>query len=251
LNNAGTLKKTAGTGVSVFGVVVNNNGSLDVQSGTVTLAGSSFVNGITGIVQGSGTVDISHTTITADGLFSPGDPLGVLQVIGSLPQSTNGAINIQIGGTNAGVNSDQLVITGTTTLNGALNITLINGFQPRGGDKFEIIRYASHTGSFDNISGLNLAGGFFLEPTFGSTNVVLTTLDTRPRPLLSQPQRLPNGALQITFTGVAGQTFVIAATTNFFNWVPVLTNVNSGAVFNLIVTDSSTYPCRFYGTFWP
>jgi len=60
---------------------------------------------------------------------------------------------VQIGGTNAGVNYDQLVVTGNTTLNGTLTISLVNGFRPNGGDTFEIIKYASHTGSFDNISG--------------------------------------------------------------------------------------------------
>src|SRR5216117_345363 len=128
---------------------------------------------------------------------------------------------------------------------------MLSGFRPSGGDTFEIIKYASHTGSFNNISGLDLGGGFFLEPAFGSTNLILTTIDNRPRPQLSPPQRLPNGEIRITLTGVAGQTFVIQATTNLVSWDAVLTNVNSGAVFDLIITDSSLYPYRFYRTFQP
>jgi len=248
LNNAGTVKKTAGTGASTIEGVVNNHGTLDVQSGTVNLAGPSASNGTSGLVQGSGTVDVSHTTFTTDGQFSPGDPLGALRIAGGLPQSSTGAINIQIGGTNAGVNYDQLIVTGNAALNGALNISLVNGFRPTGGETFEIIKYASHAGSFDSIYGLDLEGGFYLEPTFGSTNLILTTLDNRPRPRLSPPQRLPNGDLQITFTCVAGQTFVIQATTNFLSWDSVLTNVNSGAVFDLIITDSTVYHYRFYRT---
>ncbi|HXT42081.1 MAG TPA: hypothetical protein VN887_18885, partial [Candidatus Angelobacter sp.] len=199
----------------------------------------------------SGTVDVSHTTFTADGQFSPGNPLGALFITGNLPQSTNSVINIQIGGTNAGVNYDQLIVTGTVALNGALNISLVNGFQPAGGATFEVIKYVSHTGSFDNISGLDLGGGFYLEPTFGITNLVLTTIDNRPRPQFSPPQRLPGGDIHITLTGVAGQTFVVQATTNFVDWAPVLTNANSGAVFDLIITDSPVYPYRFYRTFQP
>jgi len=248
VNNTGTLRKTAGTGTSTFNSVVNNDGTLDVQSGTLNLAGPSASNGTSGLVQGSGTVDVSHTTFTTDGQFSPGDPLGALRITGNLPQSSSGAINIQIGGTNAGVNYDQLIVTGNAALNGALNISLVNGFRPTGGETFEIIKYASHAGSFDSIYGLDLEGGFYLEPTFGSTNLILTTLDNRPRPRLSPPQRLPNGDLQITFTCVAGQTFVIQATTNFLSWDSVLTNVNSGAVFDLIITDSTVYHYRFYRT---
>ena len=251
INNTGSFQKSGGTGSTAIGPAFNNNGTLNVQTGTITMAGSSFSNSTTAVLQGSGTVDVSHTTFTTDGTFSPGNPLGALLVTGNLPQSTNGVINIQIGGTNAGVNYDQLIVTGSATLNGALNISLVNGFRPSGGDTFEIIKYASHTGSFNNISGLDLGGGFFLEPAFGSTNLILTTIDNRPRPQLSPPQRLPNGEIRITLTGVAGQTFVIQATTNLVSWDAVLTNVNSGAVFDLIITDSSFYPYRFYRTFQP
>jgi len=250
-NNAGTVRKSGGTATTTIGMTFNNNGALDVLSGTINVTGSPFSNGANGVVQGSGTVDVSHTTFTSDGQFNPGNPLGALLITGNLPQSTNGVFNIQIGGTNAGVNYDQLIVTGSATLNGALNILLVNGFRPSAGEVFEIIRYASHTGSFNNISGLDLGGGFFLEPTFGSTNLILTTIDNRPRPQFSPPQRLPNREIRITLTGVAGQTFVIQATTNFVSWDSVLTNVNSGAVFDLIITDSSFYPYRFYRTFQP
>ncbi len=250
-NNSGTVQKSGGTGATTIGMTFNNNGALNVQSGTINVTGSPFSNGANGVVQGSGTVDVSHTTFTTDGTFSPGNPLGNLLITGNLPQSSNSVINIQIGGTNAGVNYDQLIVTGSATLNGALNVSLVNGFRPSGSETFEIIKYASHTGSFDNISGLDLGGGFFLEPTFGSTNLILTTIDNRPRPQFSPLQSLPNGEIRITLSGVAGQTFVIQATTNFASWDSVLTNVNSGAVFDLIITDSSFYPYRFYRTFQP
>jgi len=188
---------------------------------------------------------------TTDGTYNPGNPLGALTLAGTLPQSTNGTIHIQIGGSNPGVNFDQLIVTGNATLNGTLNISLVNGFRPAGGDTFEIIKYASHTGTFNNISGLDLGGGFFLEPTFTSTNVLLTTLDSRPRIRFSPPQRSANGNIHITLSGVAGLTYVIQATTNFVTWNPVLTNVDSGAVFDLVITDSLIYPHRFYRTSVP
>ena len=247
-NNAGTVRKSGGTGTTTFQAVINNLGTFDIQQGTINLTGPTFSNAINSVVQGSGTLNRSQTVFTTDGLFSPGDPLGVLQVIGDLPQTSNSAINIQIGGRNPGVDYDQLVITGTASLNGTLNILRVNGFQPVGGDAFEIIKYASHSGFFDSISGLNLGGGFYLEPTFSSTNLILTVVDTRPRPRFSVPHRLPNGDIDFTLTGIAGQTFVIQATTNFLIWDPVLTNVNAGAVFDLIIIDSKVRPYRFYRT---
>jgi hypothetical protein len=246
LNNTGTLKKSGGSGTSAFDGIVNNDGALNVQSGTVNLAGPSFSNDTNGVVQGTGTVDVSHTTFTTAGQISPGNPLGALMITGNLPRSTNGAIDIEIGGTNAGVNYDQLIVTGNATLNGALNISLTNGFQPAVGEAFEIIDYASHTGTFDNISGLKLANGFYLQPTFASTNLILTTLGHPPGPVFSSPQLLPNGDIDIQLTSIAGETFVIQETTNFLSWDSVLTNVNAGAVFDLIITDSIVHPYRFY-----
>src|SRR5207245_3826732 len=106
---------------------------------------------------------------------------------GRFVERARGDLQQHRGGTNAGVNYDQLIVTGNAMLNGALNISLVNGFRPSGSETFEIIKYASHTGSFNNISGLDLGGGFFLEPTFGSTNLILTTIDNRPRPQFSPP----------------------------------------------------------------
>ncbi len=135
---------------------------------------------------------------------------------------------------------------GTANLRGALHISLANGFLPSGGDTFEVIDYTSHIGSFDSISGLNLAGGIYLEPQFNATNLVLVTVDTRPRPRFSQPVPLPGGALSATLTGIAGQTFIIQATTNFTSWQPVLTNQNAGATFDFIISDVTNYPHRFF-----
>ncbi len=250
LNNAGTVKKTGGAGASTFGSVVNNNGALDVQTGTINVAGTSFANATTGSLQGVGTLDVSHTTFSTDGTLNPGNPLGTLFVTGNLPQTSNSVINIQLGGTVAGVNYDQLVVSGNANLRGTLNISLVNGFRPIAGDRFEILKFGSGAGTFDNISGLDLGGSLFLQPTFTSTNVVLSTIDTRPRPVFDPPQRLPNRQIQFTVSNVAGESFVISANTNLNTaaWVPILTNINSGAVFHFIESDTTNYQQRYFRT---
>src|SRR5882762_6381387 len=78
INNTGTFLKSGGTGSTAIGPAFNNNGTVAVQTGTITMAGSSFSNSTTAVLQGSGTVDVSHTTFTSDGQFNPGNPLGAL-----------------------------------------------------------------------------------------------------------------------------------------------------------------------------
>jgi hypothetical protein len=112
INNAGTFKKSGGTGTTSITAAFNNSGTVLVQTGTINAGGPNFSNSTNSIVGGSGTLDISHTSFTSDGAYRPGNPLGALIIVGNLPQTTNGSINIEIGGPTAGVNYDQLIVTG-------------------------------------------------------------------------------------------------------------------------------------------
>src|SRR5207247_8675681 len=49
---------------------------------------------------------------------------------------------------------DQLNVLGSANLDGVLNISLINGFGPRFGQSFEIMKFAAATGNFANVGGV-------------------------------------------------------------------------------------------------
>ena len=58
---------------------------------------------------------------------------------------------IEIGGTVAGTDYDQLSVAGNVTVDGTLDVSVINEFTPMAGDKFEIITAESNiTGTFDD-----------------------------------------------------------------------------------------------------
>ena len=117
------------------------------------------------------------------------------------------------------------------------------------GDRFEILKYPFSTGSFDHITGLELSENLFLEPVFSSTNLVLEAVDTRTAPTFDDSAIQPNGDVIFTLDNVAGRDFVIVATTNLempVVWTPILTNLNSGAVFEFVDADQSTFPHRFF-----
>ena len=61
-------------------------------------------------------------------------------------------LNIELGGILAGAEYDQLNFSGAGLLDGILNVSLINGFQPQGGQTFTIIDGGALSGAFDAIA---------------------------------------------------------------------------------------------------
>ena len=57
---------------------------------------------------------------------------------------------------------------------------------------------------------------------------------------------LTNGQFQLGFSGVASSNYVLQATTNFINWVPLSTNLAPSNMFNLFDPQATNFPYRFY-----
>ena len=173
-NTAGGVTLTSN--VAVTGAFTNNGG-LEILSGntlTVTSSGT-FDNAAAGTLQGEGTLDVSAATFTNAGNVNPGASPGILSITGDYVQTSTGALNIEIGGLVAGTDFDQLAISGSATLAGTLNVSLINPFNPSQGNSFQIVNYASNSGTFDNT---NLPSGFVWDITYGANAVTITVIST-------------------------------------------------------------------------
>ena len=67
------------------------------------------------------------------GTIYPGDApntAGELSITGNYTQTAAGVFNLSLGGLGAGTQFSLLTVTGMASLNGTLNIGLINGFFP-------------------------------------------------------------------------------------------------------------------------
>ena len=64
------------------------------------------------------------------------------------------------------------MIKGAATLDGALNIALINGFVPASGNQFQIITFTSRTGDFATKTGLT-QGAINFDPQYDATSLTL------------------------------------------------------------------------------
>jgi len=81
-------------------------------------------------------------------------------------------MNVDVGGTTAGTQFNQLVITGTAMLAGTLNIGLLDGYAPANGSTFPILTAGSLTGTFATINGPT-AGPAFMAG-YSSAGVVIS-----------------------------------------------------------------------------
>ena len=198
LNNAGTLKKTGGTGTTTISTQLNNTGTVQVSTGTLNLSGggNSSGNWIVNngsILQLSGNYALQSGTITGNGTvignvsnltqINPGDGVGQLNISGNYTQSSTATLNIELGGT---TNFDKLNITGNATLGGNLNISRVNGFAPVLGERYTILNYGGTlTGEFSQKNGLSLGNGLLLQlqPLLVNKSLVLdVVLDVDYKP---------------------------------------------------------------------
>ena len=114
---------------------------IDLQSGAL-LAPSGVLLTANGLISGVGTVTVSTSTFANDGWVRPGAPLGQLTVNGNYVQ-TNGTLELELGGRDAGVTYDQLACANTFTAGGTLKVIRRPGFLPTTNDVFFLVTAAS------------------------------------------------------------------------------------------------------------
>jgi hypothetical protein len=167
LINAGTLRKSAGSGTSSinlactnFGLVQGNTGTLSFggnftqTSGQATLNGGSFafVNTaqlLGGTLQGSGAIAGS---VSNNAAVSPGPSPGLISISGTYSEGPNAHLAIELGGTTAGSSYDQLSVGGKATLRGSLDVSFVNGFVPGPGNVFTVLVCNARSGAFGSLN---------------------------------------------------------------------------------------------------
>ena len=180
---------------------------INAESATITAGKNSFINfpagfdttGGLGSLSSEGIVHIDGTpvqvsagqrlggtggiagNVTNQGLISPGNSPGELIVDGDFTQGSGGTVLMEIAGT-APDAYDILSISGPASLDGTLQLTLLNGFIPSPTDQFTILTAGSLQGLFNNAqSTIGLAQGTFTVQ-YSSTAVTLTNFSPVPEP---------------------------------------------------------------------
>jgi fibronectin-binding autotransporter adhesin len=163
LTSTGSIN-VGGGDMNIFGPVTNN-GTVNVQS-TRTIYFFGNVNG-PGSYTGTGTV------VYLAG-FSPGSSPASVNFAGNLTLASSATLNMELGGTIPGAEFDQAHVAGQLALDGALNVSLINGFSPTIGNTFDILDWGTLIGTFSTLVLPALAGGLSWDTSQFYTNGVLS-----------------------------------------------------------------------------
>ncbi|MGI9086536.1 MAG: beta strand repeat-containing protein [Chthoniobacterales bacterium] len=217
---------------------LTKNGSNGRGLGTLTLTGASNYSGPTSaavgtlLVNGSitspvtvssgatlgGSGAVGAVTVNSGGIVAPGNSPGKLTVNGNYTQSSGAILNIEIGGAEAGPGFDQIAATGIASVNGILNVSLVNLYRPKVGDTFAIITSNGESGNFATIN----TSGFTVSSTASATGIVLTITDIDPLLRIISIARSGNN-LVITYDATGGKSYRLerkAAITDT-TWLPI------------------------------
>ncbi len=154
-----------GATLLVFGgVTVESDGNLSIESGGkvdalfIQLNGGGTLSGDGSVFVGAGPVN--GQVRNASGTVAPGDHpgnnVGTLEIEGDFSNRPDGTLAIDLGGTTAGIEFDQLLIDGTAFLGGTLEASLVDIgsglFTPEIGDLFEILSVSEEvSGEFESL----------------------------------------------------------------------------------------------------
>ena len=188
------------------------NCALSTNQANITLNGlGATLTNITGLTSNAGSLSVvgGRSFTTASSLTNSGSmtvgPASAINVTGSYSQTSSGSLSVQIDGRAANGRFGRLASTGNAALGGTLNVALVNGFGPTAGDVYPVLSFASHSGAFATINGLNAGSVPLFRADLLATSLTLTTL-------AGESDLAMNAVNIVTATAKPGQNVTIGYT---------------------------------------
>ncbi|MDX1964274.1 MAG: hypothetical protein SFX18_14060 [Pirellulales bacterium] len=153
ITNTGVISVTGGAHTT-FNDDVIQNGTLQVSKAGNTTSVAVFLGSFSGSGGSTGGGDIFF-----EGDVLPGNSPGRAEFDGSVGFGPASLLVMELAGTQPGINYDQLAALGDLGLGGALELRLLDGYTPRGGEIYDLLDWGSLNGQFQRIDLPPLAEG--------------------------------------------------------------------------------------------
>ncbi len=172
LTQSGSVNIAAGTTLTTSGAYTQSSGTTTLASGGMLTSSANGVAINGGTLAGSGTITGS---VTNAGNIVPGgtDAAGILTITGNYTQTSGGTLTVSLSGTAPGSDDGELVVSGKAALGGNLNLNLFGGYIPNDGDQYVVLGYGSSGTHFANITYANFPDGTTVTPTYNSSDLTL------------------------------------------------------------------------------
>lgn len=250
LDNAGTILWTGGNFAVSGAVITNRAGALFEARNAVGLnylasPGSRFDNA--GTFRKS--ISTGTTTVFAGMAFNNYNTVdihaGILAVNGGYASTASSLLNCALGGTTPGTGYGRLQVLGTMTLNGALGVSLANGFLPTINDTFTVLTAGTRSGTFANFNFPSNQVTMQLSNTANSVIVRVTDVLVPTLPVLTI-QVVPTNSVRLIWA-TNNPPFRLLSNTNLSatSWITVTPPpVTLGT--NNVVTNTASGAQTFY-----
>lgn len=186
-NNHGTFLREGSSGETTWGGLFANRGLVRITHGSLHCSGlyvqESGTTDVRAVLAADQTLDFAGGVLTGTGEVlgnvsmrgevRPGIANGILEIDGDYTQHATGKLTIDMSGTDAGTGHDRLDVAGVANLDGALEIALGPGYEPSEGDSWEVMKYASHVGTFSSLPTTETSSGLRFAVDVQPTRVVI------------------------------------------------------------------------------
>ncbi len=155
-------------------------------------------------------VTSTGSLVNQGGILAPGPTFfppvyGTTSIVGAYTQQAAGALEIEIGGTQAGTTFDRVNVSGVAAFDGHLALSLFDGFEPMIGQTFVIMTFGSRTGTFASVTGRVVGPGKLFAVQYHATDITLLVVPFVPGDMNNDGQLTPldAGALALAMTNPA------------------------------------------------
>jgi hypothetical protein len=174
LSTSGTTSVLSRGRVNLTGQLTQTTGTLNVSGGVINAA---TVLSQAGAFNAAGDINANVSIGNGAGAIATLDPGALLEIDGNLKFASDARLRVQFQPGPGGGVFDRVDVTGTVTLDGVLDLSILGGIIPAEGATYSILTAGALAGGFDSIVGLPAGDGSWVPhigDSFTSINVTGT-----------------------------------------------------------------------------